>query len=385
MSLRTAIDVLYRRVETLTDLANQNGISIPPLSGDEQSLLDQICANLELPLDRILPGMKSSESHISRLDPVALSDTPLPGIALLDDSLMYTAIPEDCQQNSTMTYDFQTWADFTTIGLWDGSPSDWPWQILNNPIAEMNLPTELPVSNVSSDDEGDANIVPRLAARFGSLRVSHDGSLRYYGSASNHHFLGKPVHSDLDDKAHDIERECAIALETAQLDREVPFDLQEHLIDLFFKWHNTSHSTVDRATFESARLQENGGKLGFCSQSLVSVICALGAAFSERYHASFITFPKPMASFFADKSKVLLEVELESPNVTTVQTLLLLSSHEATNGHDARVWLYSGMAMRLAFALGLHVDSTPFVEQGLISAKEADARKKTFWSCLVVN
>jgi len=43
------------------------------------------------------------------------------------------------------------------------------------------------------------------------------------------------------------------------------------------------------------------------------------------------------------------------------------------------------MAMRLAFALGLHVDSTPFVEQGLFTAKEADARSKTFWSCLVVN
>lgn len=43
------------------------------------------------------------------------------------------------------------------------------------------------------------------------------------------------------------------------------------------------------------------------------------------------------------------------------------------------------MAMRLAFALGLHVDSTTFVEQGLLTAKEADARRKAFWSCLVVN
>lgn len=235
-------------------------------------MLDQICANLELPLERILPGRQSSESQISQPDPVAVSDTLLPSVAPYDDSLMYTAIPEECQQNPTMTYDFQTWADFTTIEPWDGSPSDWPWQILNNPIVEINLPAELPASNVSSDDEGDPSIVPRLAARFGSLRVSHDGSLRYYGTASNHHFLGKPVHSDLDDKAHDIERECAIALETAQLDREVPVDLQEHLIDLFFKWHNTSHSIVDRATFETARAQENGDKLAFYSQSLVAVM-----------------------------------------------------------------------------------------------------------------
>lgn len=70
--------------------------------------------------------------------------------------------------------------------------------------------------------------------------------------------------------------------------------------------------------------------------------CALGAAFEERYHASFITFPKPLATFFADKSKILLDIELDSPSVSTVQTLVLLSLFEATNGNDARIWLYSG-------------------------------------------
>ena len=71
--------------------------------------------------------------------------------------------------------------------------------------------------------------------------------------------------------------------------------------------------------------------------------CAIGAAFEGRYHQSFITFPKPLAEFFAEKSKVLLELELDSPCVSTVQALLLLSSHEAANGRDARMWLYSGV------------------------------------------
>lgn len=70
--------------------------------------------------------------------------------------------------------------------------------------------------------------------------------------------------------------------------------------------------------------------------------CALGAASEERYHASFITFPKPLATFFADKCKILLDIELDSPSVSTVQTLVLLSLFEATNGNDARIWLYSG-------------------------------------------
>jgi hypothetical protein len=43
------------------------------------------------------------------------------------------------------------------------------------------------------------------------------------------------------------------------------------------------------------------------------------------------------------------------------------------------------MAMRLAFDLGLHVDSGPYVKQGLLTGKEADARRSAFWSCVVVN
>jgi hypothetical protein len=41
--------------------------------------------------------------------------------------------------------------------------------------------------------------------------------------------------------------------------------------------------------------------------------------------------------------------------------------------------------MRLAFDLGLHVDGEPYVEQGLFTAKEAEARRGAFWSCVVVN
>lgn len=43
------------------------------------------------------------------------------------------------------------------------------------------------------------------------------------------------------------------------------------------------------------------------------------------------------------------------------------------------------MAMRLSFDLGLHVDGDPYVKQGLFTNKEAEARRRTFWSCVVVN
>jgi hypothetical protein len=38
-----------------------------------------------------------------------------------------------------------------------------------------------------------------------------------------------------------------------------------------------------------------------------------------------------------------------------------------------------GMSMRLAFDLGLHLDMTPYVEKGDLSAFEADVRRVAFW------
>lgn len=41
--------------------------------------------------------------------------------------------------------------------------------------------------------------------------------------------------------------------------------------------------------------------------------------------------------------------------------------------------------MRLGFDLGLHIDCTPYVRPGLLTAADARARYSTFWSCVVVN
>ena len=70
--------------------------------------------------------------------------------------------------------------------------------------------------------------------------------------------------------------------------------------------------------------------------------CAIGASHETRYHSRIVTFPRTLAEFFAERSKVLLEIELDSPCVSTVQALLLLSSYEAGVQRTARSWLYGG-------------------------------------------
>ena len=69
----------------------------------------------------------------------------------------------------------------------------------------------------------------------------------------------------------------------------------------------------------------------------------MGAAFEARHYPTFATFPKSLADFFADRAKIILEIELDSPSVATVQALVILSSHDIGCKRDSRGWLYSGM------------------------------------------
>lgn len=41
--------------------------------------------------------------------------------------------------------------------------------------------------------------------------------------------------------------------------------------------------------------------------------------------------------------------------------------------------------MRLAFDLGLHLDMTPYVNQGHMSSSEADVRRAAFWGSYVAD
>lgn len=49
-----------------------------------------------------------------------------------------------------------------------------------------------------------------------------------------------------------------------------------------------------------------------------------------------------MSDFFADRAKALLDIELDSPCLATVQAMVVLSGHDIGCKRDARGWLYSG-------------------------------------------
>jgi hypothetical protein len=48
-------------------------------------------------------------------------------------------------------------------------------------------------------------------------------------------------------------------------------------------------------------------------------------------------------------------------------------------------WLYAGQASRMAFNLGLHLDCSKHVQQGLITPDDAVIRSVTWWGVYVID
>lgn len=93
-----------------------------------------------------------------------------------------------------------------------------------------------------------------------------------------------------------------------------------------------------------------------------------------------MTYPKSLVCFFVDRARNLLDIELDFPSVATVQAMMALSCHQVGNANKTRGWLYSGMSMRLAFDLALHLDLSNDVMDGTITSAEAEVRRMVFWS-----
>ncbi|KAM5352840.1 hypothetical protein ACJ41O_005562 [Fusarium nematophilum] len=230
-------------------------------------------------------------------------------------------------------------------------------------------------SETGSDIEGI------LSARMGSLRIAEDGQLRYYGPTSNLNVQNNGVQSLSRSMIRDVASEGKGVLQKLGLDHPVSASLEMHLAKLYFAWEDPAIHVVDEESFfqEKGRCLE-GTSSPYYSETLNNAICAIGAclAAGER-----LNVPEPAAEFFSLRAKALLDIEMDSPTVATVQALVVMSASEAAFTRDARGWLYSGMAVRLSADLGLHLDVTEHRHSGLLTQRDLEIRRTTFWGVFI--
>lgn len=78
--------------------------------------------------------------------------------------------------------------------------------------------------------------------------------------------------------------------------------------------------------------------------------------------------------------------EIPGGGFTAVGDVMFLPFSQFVCGiHLLKKYFLLGMAMRLAFDLGLHLDMTSYVRDGTINEAEADLRSVVFWGAYTLD
>ncbi|KAG9967106.1 hypothetical protein KCU61_g50, partial [Aureobasidium melanogenum] len=358
VQLRTAVHILVRRVQQLSKVIIEADREIPPLDAEDEDFLERVLGTLGL---SDAPPYESSAAKNSK---------PLQRFP----SNQTTSTPEAPQQTQVA-----------------------PSAPVENDSALVNVvSTDTPVSGqyYQPDFNNVTGMMPVLDRAISGYAAPNDNPTRVYTSDEENTELVNQLSAptilwNRIELTSDRQPEVNVQrlLEVADLSQTVDIQLEDHLLRLFFTWHNPSSYIVDEEVFYMARQSwfNTGVQNSYYNDVLKDAMCAIGASFGNHSNMSLITYPRSMPQFFSDRAKILLDSHLDSPCVATAQALVILASYEESCQNIARGWLFGGMAMRIAFDLGLHVDSAGYVAQGILTVAEARARQVAFWGCYLSN
>ncbi|KAK7707843.1 hypothetical protein SLS63_013639 [Diaporthe eres] len=233
-----------------------------------------------------------------------------------------------------------------------------------------------------ADEEGPLS---DLAGLVGRLNVIDDGQVHYFGSQSSYNLVREPL-SETDPHEPSLKAQMQGLVAAAQLGKTVNVtdELQNHLLDLYWRWQNPWNYVIHKGAFLKSFRGEDDGK--YCSPLLLCSIFAIAARYSDRPELRSVPDdPSTAGDAFCEHAKILMLYEAEAPSITTVQAACLLALRIMSDGKEALGWLYAGNATRMAHNLGLHLDSSKWTTTALVPEEIAEARKVTWWGCYVVD
>ncbi|KAF9889982.1 hypothetical protein FE257_006662 [Aspergillus nanangensis] len=254
-------------------------------------------------------------------------------------------------------------------------PEDEPAPDFHGHRSSSGSPSSSTPGSNSSASSRKYSMVHKLVSTKGHL--SYDrlaGRLRYFGPTTNCH-----IYSELVAEAESPRPSQEQDRRTQRVLSTLPPDTHDYLMSLFWHCYNSVIHVVDQAAFEEG--QQLGGNQ-FYSGFLHICMLATGFRFADKSRADIIRIMSPSTreSSLHREAKYMLDYELERPGgMTLIGALLLLGDLEVGCGRDNVGWLYSGMANRLCFDIGLHLDAT---DLGL-SQQEMDIRRMTLSACVV--
>ncbi|CCH60902.1 hypothetical protein TBLA_0D04050 [Henningerozyma blattae CBS 6284] len=166
-------------------------------------------------------------------------------------------------------------------------------------------------------------------------------------------------------------------------------------LSLFFKWLYPSHFMfIHRETFLSAFFGDTSTKSYYCSEELVFAIAALGAVLSDKSSDLYES-----ADSYYERSKTIVLKKLfqlgdnslpestSSSKLAIIQTLLCLAFYDIGNGDNPTAWYLSGLAFRMVYEIGLHLDPKAWsnVYEDELSKIDFEVRSRIYWGCYIAD
>lgn len=240
----------------------------------------------------------------------------------------------------------------------------------------MRLPVRSHVDSADPDD---------LADMLGSFNLDDGGELRFFGAASNFHLIrDKETFMDSSSTVARAQGIEATAHYVGSLPLDTNPELRDHLLDLYWRWQNSWQYIVARHVF--LRDFEAGRSTRFCSPLLLAAMLALASRYSDRVEVrTDPADPQTAGCLFAAQAKAMLHHECVAPTVATVQGTALLGLYSCAINQESLGWMYAGMAVRMAFSLGMHLDCSAYVASGLITPDDLEGRTVAWWGVFMLD
>ncbi|KAI7892912.1 fungal-specific transcription factor domain-containing protein [Mucor mucedo] len=218
----------------------------------------------------------------------------------------------------------------------------------------------------------------------GNLSIDESGQLRYYGKSSGFYMLRNS--KNFQNRAFQFntkgrqDQEGTTTFPFVVDPFELPpKDLSDHLLNLYFKYFYPLLPILHKKSFMESVTDDTKPSP---PPILLNAIYAVASRVSSDVRVrSVATKPETAGDVFFERARMLLDLEWDSFRVYTVQSLLLMSSHQNGALKTTRGWLYSGMAIRMSQNLGLHRNCDSWD----LSATEKEDRKRAFYGCFVLD
>ena len=266
----------------------------------------------------------------------------------------------DAREQLDLAYAVESDSESQTTPVYDDQPppySDSSQQVISSQQSEIGQ---------------SKSIVGKLIPRPVKFDMA-SGRVRFFGPTTSMHILSRST----SDQSKTPESFWPIST----LVRDLSPETHDYLIDLFFDCHNSALHIVHKWAFLD---DLKSGGTQFYSNFLHMTMLAAGYRYADKTRGDMKKLatpsPHPDSSTFHTKAKKMAELELVKPGgIPSIQAFFLLGDLEVGIGKDDTGWMFAGMAFRLLFDVGLHVDPSELH----LTDREVQIRHMVLWACIM--